>query len=93
MIDCVQVLEEIETVFSAESPLAVYIDVNNGMNRSGIEVENLASFHLIVSNSAACKLKGWHVYDGHIREETFSERKKQVKNGAAISGQLHFWLV
>lgn len=81
LIDCVQVLEEIETVFSAESPLAVYIDVNNGMNRSGIEVENLASFHLIVSNSAACKLKGWHVYDGHIREETFSERKKQVKNG------------
>lgn len=56
--------------------ISVFIDVNNGMNRSGHPADHallsLAHFLKALSNT---DLLGAHIYDGHIRNPEFSERK------------------
>lgn len=81
LVDNLDTLAEIETVFTEQHPLPIYIDVNNGMNRTGVEVENLETLHYNLVKSKKCRLRGWHVYDGHIREEGFVERKNAVEKG------------
>ncbi|GHB79379.1 D-TA family PLP-dependent enzyme [Persicitalea jodogahamensis] len=55
----------------------VFIDVNNGMNRSGYPVsENLLNLYKNISELPQLDLQGLHVYDGHIRDEDFAERKR-----------------
>ena len=55
---------------------SVFIDVNNGMNRSGhtTDVTLLSLFHYLKSLQNI-RFSGAHVYDGHIRNPEFSERK------------------
>lgn len=58
----------------------VFIDVNNGMNRSGIELGD--SMNELIGEVKLCKnllFRGLHVYDGHIRESNFNQRKKNVE--------------
>ena len=56
---------------------SVFIDVNNGMNRSGHPVnESLSSLYKNTSKLPNLDLQGLHVYDGHIRDPDFAERKK-----------------
>lgn len=55
----------------------IFIDVNNGMNRTGCEIGK--SMHELIKkikDSVHVKLKGLHVYDGHIHNEDFAERKQ-----------------
>jgi D-serine deaminase-like pyridoxal phosphate-dependent protein len=54
----------------------IFIDVNNGMNRTGHEV-NEALIALFFSLNAQTNIEatGFHLFDGHIREEDFQERK------------------
>lgn len=55
----------------------VWLDINNGMDRTGIrpgkEAEALAK---LTAGMPMLRLEGLHVYDGHIKEADFSERKK-----------------
>jgi len=53
----------------------VYIDVNNGMNRSGIEVNKVAALVNQLIQLPNLLIMGLHVYDGHIRKPTAAERK------------------
>ncbi|MEX0313472.1 MAG: alanine racemase, partial [Allomuricauda sp.] len=47
----------------------VYIDVNNGMNRSGIEAgQDLLELAAFISACASLHFMGLHVYDGHLRD-------------------------
>jgi D-serine deaminase-like pyridoxal phosphate-dependent protein len=58
----------------------VFIDVNNGMNRSGIELGD--SMNDLIIEVISCKnllFKGLHVYDGHIRATDFNQRNKNVE--------------
>ncbi|PQB04409.1 D-TA family PLP-dependent enzyme [Aureitalea marina] len=59
--------------------LGVWIDVNSGMNRSGIspsyELLDLAHF---LADQTSLRLIGLHVYDGHLRQSDFEQRKRQV---------------
>ncbi|SHG51964.1 D-serine deaminase, pyridoxal phosphate-dependent [Flagellimonas flava] len=61
---------------------SVYIDVNNGMNRSGIQVgeslEELVQFILSLPN---LEFLGLHVYDGHLRDPNFEQRKQKIEDG------------
>ncbi|MEJ1221859.1 D-TA family PLP-dependent enzyme [Sediminicola sp. 1XM1-17] len=62
--------------------IGVYIDINNGMDRSGIELgsglEHLISEMINFKNLKFC---GFHVYDGHLRESDFQKRKEQIEKG------------
>ena len=55
----------------------VFIDINNGMNRSGIKAGS--KLHELILQLKAYKslcFKGLHVYDGHLRDSNFSHKKK-----------------
>ncbi|MCR9064807.1 MAG: alanine racemase [Cytophagales bacterium] len=60
----------------------VYIDINSGMNRSGIEPgDNLASLMKYIDQEPNIVLAGFHVYDGHIHDKSYNEKQKKVTKG------------
>jgi D-serine deaminase-like pyridoxal phosphate-dependent protein len=69
--------------------LGVFIDVNNGMNRTGHAVDatlyNLPSKLNRLDNLV---LTGIHVYDGHLGNTEFSERKNHVDSAFADIAKL-----
>ncbi len=69
--------------FAAANIVAdVFIDVNNGMNRSGHPVnESLFELYQFIYNQPNIHLHGLHVYDGHLRDANFDERKKKIDAG------------
>ena len=56
----------------------VFIDVNVGMNRTGISPENAALLYEEVQISMH-HFRGWHCYDGHIHSVDVAERQRQVE--------------
>lgn len=59
-----------------------FIDINNGMDRSGIKIGNgLDKFISEIPSYKALAFKGLHVYDGHLRQPNFEERKDKVEEG------------
>jgi D-serine deaminase-like pyridoxal phosphate-dependent protein len=53
-----------------------FIDVNNGMNRSGSPTDgSILSLYRYASSLSNISFTGVHAYDGHIRNPEFSERK------------------
>lgn len=56
---------------------SVWLDINNGMNRTGIiPDDNAINLYQLISNNVNLKIKGLHVYDGHIHDSNFDIRKK-----------------
>ena len=62
---------------SRKIKVSLWMDINNGMHRTGIAPQTGAFelFKSMVSNQEI-QAKGLHVYDGHIRNPDQSERKK-----------------
>lgn len=57
----------------------VFIDVNNGMNRSGhVTDDTLLLLYRHVAALSNVKIQGVHVYDGHLRNPEFTDRKLAV---------------
>ncbi len=78
LVDNLKTLNE----FIAESEsrnikVTLWMDIDNGMNRTGIQVGDKAKelYRKLVANKQI-NAKGLHTYDGHIRNEDISERKK-----------------
>lgn len=63
---------------AAEVTIDIWIDINNGMNRSGIVPGDgaLALYSTLV-DMPGLNPKGLHVYDGHIRHPNFSQRVEE----------------
>lgn len=60
----------------------LWLDINNGMNRTGIAPDdNAASLYELIHRLPMLKAAGLHVYDGHIRDKDFSVRKKKSDDG------------
>ncbi|MCL6267513.1 D-TA family PLP-dependent enzyme [Flagellimonas myxillae] len=60
----------------------VYIDINNGMNRSGIELgEGLKQLVQTITNCGSLHFMGLHVYDGHLRDVDFLVRNRKIEDG------------
>jgi D-serine deaminase-like pyridoxal phosphate-dependent protein len=79
LVDDVQLISRMQHLFTVTGQIAhVYVDVNNGMNRSGAEMEKLPQ---LVKHLEACdhvELMGWHVYDGHQRAESLTQRADDI---------------
>jgi D-serine deaminase-like pyridoxal phosphate-dependent protein len=56
--------------------LDVYIDINNGNNRTGVTPDQALDLYAHCLGLNAVKIQGLHVYDGHIRNADVRERKK-----------------
>jgi len=56
--------------------LDVYIDLNVGMNRTGIRPLHALQLFEIFQSLKGIKVTGLHAYDGHIRDVDYSKRKQ-----------------
>ncbi|MFT4735422.1 MAG: 3-hydroxy-D-aspartate aldolase [Algoriphagus sp.] len=62
--------------------ISVYIDINTGMDRSGIELgSGLNDLLVKLKESEHLKFRGLHAYDGHIHDTSFSTRKGKIDTG------------
>ncbi|SNY94668.1 D-TA family PLP-dependent enzyme [Flagellimonas pacifica] len=60
----------------------IYIDINNGMDRSGIKIgPNLDSLLSSIKECEGLQFKGFHIYDGHLRDTEFTVRNKKIEAG------------
>lgn len=58
---------------------SVYIDINVGMNRTGIAPNDSAlQLYQFCSEKDSLQVKGLHVYDGHFRNPDFEIKKMEV---------------
>ncbi|WP_116127074.1 alanine racemase [Lewinella sp. IMCC34183] len=62
----------------AERPLNVYVDVNPGMDRTGIRPDDVPELLQIIHELPGLELRGFHVYDGHLRDPDESARREQA---------------
>jgi D-serine deaminase-like pyridoxal phosphate-dependent protein len=58
----------------------VFIDIDNGMHRTGIEPEQAFELACVISENPWLELAGLHIYDGHIHEADFTTRRKHCEN-------------
>jgi len=59
----------------------VWLDINNGMNRTGIYPgEKAADLYKLILRLPMLKAGGLHVYDGHIHEPDFIKREKECND-------------
>jgi D-serine deaminase-like pyridoxal phosphate-dependent protein len=54
--------------------LSVFIDLNAGMNRTGIAAEPAFNLFVALSSLSGLNVRGFHAYDGHIRNLDVQER-------------------
>lgn len=57
--------------------IAVYIDLNVGMNRSGIITADALALYEVCANLPGIKLIGLHAYDGHIHDADYTIRQQR----------------
>lgn len=81
LIDNIDSLHQLnKTAEAQEIIIGVYIDVNSGMNRSGIELGG--DLDKLLNEIKFCNnllIKGLHVYDGHIRDTDYTYRKSSIE--------------
>ena len=74
--EIVRQLADSATNYGVEANL--WLDINNGMNRTGIEPgKKAATLYELISRLPMLKAEGLHVYDGHIRDNEFRIRKQK----------------
>lgn len=65
--------------FAAQTGMSsgVWIDLNVGMNRTGITPDRHAvDLFRLIMDQPMLQIEGLHAYDGHIHEKTFAERRR-----------------
>lgn len=78
LVDNVSSAQDISAVFErSHQPIGVYIDLNVGMNRTGILPEDALHFFESGRSLKGICFKGLHAYDGHLRDPDLSVRTKQ----------------
>ncbi|HOW08484.1 MAG TPA: D-TA family PLP-dependent enzyme [Bacteroidales bacterium] len=64
----------------------VWLDVNTGMNRTGIAPgENALRLFRLINDLPGLKAEGLHIYDGHIHESDHSLRKRMCDEAWAVA--------
>lgn len=66
----------------------VYIDLNVGMNRTGIAPEKALDLAQVILTLPNLHLKGIHAYDGHIHDKDVEMRKEAGHKTYAIAEQV-----
>ena len=61
----------------------VLVDVNLGMDRTGVPVKDTEAFFMDCALMDGVSMMGLHCYDGHRTEHDFTQRKKEADTSAA----------
>ena len=67
--------EEPAHVAEIAPQLSVFVDVNPGMNRTGIPIANTEGI-LAVARAAGERFRGVHLYDGHLSDGVSADRRR-----------------
>jgi len=78
LIDNIDIAKQLSNEF-IQDKIDVFIDLNVGMNRTGISVENALSLFKNGLNLAGIDIIGIHAYDGHIHDTDVLERKRKAE--------------
>ena len=84
LIDNNASLKTLSTVFEG-SMVNIFIDVNAGMNRTGVKFENVASLLQDCTLYSNIAVKGIHAYDGNIYDTQLSVRKHNADEAYRIA--------
>lgn len=78
IVDDIGVAKNLSAIFSAGGKrIGIFIDLNSGMNRTGIATADAYSFYDELRMLPALEVRGIHSYDGHIRTRDSSERQQR----------------
>lgn len=58
----------------------IFIDIDNGMHRTGIDPESAFQLARSISKNQWLNLAGLHIYDGHIHVSNVKTREEQCEN-------------
>jgi D-serine deaminase-like pyridoxal phosphate-dependent protein len=84
VVDNPDTAKAISGLFSAANEtINVFIDLNTGMNRSGIKTADGFALAEQLINLPGIQFKGLHAYDGHLRDTDIEQR--QQKSNAAFN--------
>jgi len=78
LTDNLSAAKEQATEFSKSNfDVPVYVDLNTGMNRTGINPEDAVELCKFLSSTKGIKFGGIHAYDGHLRNPDIEIRTKE----------------
>jgi D-serine deaminase-like pyridoxal phosphate-dependent protein len=78
LVDSLVSAQNINTIAKADDlSINVYIDINVGMNRSGIHPADVFELYQQCSALSNIKVMGLHVYDGHIHDTDLAVRTQR----------------
>jgi D-serine deaminase-like pyridoxal phosphate-dependent protein len=78
LIDNEKSAAELSAVFENDGQVIdVYIDLNVGMDRTGIAAENGYTLYKNCEKLKGINVVGLHAYDGHLRDTDFNQRSKR----------------
>ena len=78
IVDDALAASELDRTF-AQSPIGVFIDLNMGMNRTGVKPNDAFALVQHIHSLPNLQLRGLHAYDGHIRDKVYEDREKHVE--------------
>lgn len=89
LIDNIAYAKELNSKLKSHSQkIRVFMDINLGMNRTGIPLEKAYALAETIENLENLELIGIQAYDGHIRDTDFLERINHAKEDF-----IDFWTV
>ena len=89
IIDNFLTAKELSQLFTGQGQrIQVFIDLNIGMNRSGIIPEKALQLFKDCQTLPAIRIIGLHAYDGHIRDTDLNERNQRSDEAFAKVDQL-----
>ncbi len=62
-----------------EQAVGVYLDVNCGMDRSGIHIHDVPQLYTQIIDLPGIQIAGLHAYDGHIRDRDYEVRQRNAE--------------
>ncbi len=84
LIDARLTAQHISDLF-ADKPLDVYIDLNVGMNRTGIAPADAPDLYTFCQSLVGIRVVGLHAYDGHIRDTDLTIRAQRADETYALA--------
>ena len=78
IVDDAFAASELNRIF-ADLSTGVYVDLNMGMNRTGIMPSKALALIQHIQTLPNLILRGLHAYDGHIRDKVYEDRAKHVE--------------
>lgn len=79
LVDDMSAAKHLSDVFSTQNKkIRIYIDLNTGMNRTGITAGNAPALIQELMRLPSLDIEGIHVYDGHIKDENIAVREHKI---------------